>query len=72
MGVVSGSERGCELTPEEKIRRRHIGKLLSDLEQIGNVTEADKSIIKFHVQNMVDDLMQVKVEGNEDENRFNR
>ena len=60
------------MTPEEKIRRRHIGKLLSDLEQIGNITEADKSIIKFHVQNMVDDLMQVKGKGDDDETRFNR
>lgn len=56
----------------EKIRRRHTAKLLADLEQIGNITEADKSLIKFHVQNMVDDLMQVKVEGETDDSRFNR
>lgn len=60
------------MTPDEKIRRRHTGKLLSDLEQIGNITEADKSVIKFHIQNMVNDLMQVKVEGEQNGNRFNR
>ena len=61
---------GVNVTQSEKIRRRHIGKMLSDLEQIGNITEADKSVIKFHVQNMVSDIMQVKVEDND--GRFNK
>ena len=59
------------MTQSEKIRRRHTGKMLSDLEQIGNITEADKSVIKFHMQNMVNDLMQVDVE-EESDSRFNR
>lgn len=61
------------MTQDEKIRRRHTGKLLGDLEQIGNITEADKSLIKFHIQNMVNDLMKVKVEVEDNnEARFNR
>ena len=61
------------MNPVEKIRRRHTARLLGELEQNGNITEADKSLVKFHIQNMVNDLVQeVKVKGESDEYRFNR
>jgi hypothetical protein len=63
------------LNPTEKIRRRHTARLLGELEQNGNITEADKSLVKFHIKNMVNDLVVEvikQVEGDPDESRFNR
>jgi hypothetical protein len=59
------------LTQTEQIRRRHIVKMLTDLESIGHITEADKTIIKFHVQNLTNDLAAVKVNG-DDDGEYNR
>lgn len=59
------------MTQSEQLRRRHIVKMLTDLESIGNITEAEKTIIKFHVQNLVNDLMAVKVNG-DDDGEYNR
>jgi len=40
----------------KRIKGRHLAKMLTDLESIGNVKEVDKTVIRQHLSNYASDI----------------
>jgi len=56
-----------------RIKGRHLAKMLTDLESIGNVKAVDKTVIRQHLSNYASDIQAMyEQEGEVDGNRFNR
>ena len=56
----------------KRIKSRHMAKMLSDLEAIGNIAEVDKTVIKQNLSNYASDIQALYEQEVSNESRFNR
>jgi len=40
----------------KRLKGRHLAKMLTDLESIGNIKEVDKTVIRQHMSNFASDM----------------
>jgi len=45
-----------QIEKSKRIKKRHLAKMLTDLESIGNIKEVDKTVIKQHLSNYASDI----------------